>query len=63
MSCEMCPHCRQTREMTLTRSTRSATGADGSARRIRTDSYHCATCRAFVRSEDVDEPPGAGGSS
>jgi len=63
MPTEICPRCRQTREMTLTQSTRSAIEADGSTRRVRTDSYHCATCQAFVRSEEVDEPAGSDGDS
>jgi len=63
MPTEICPRCRQPRQMTLTQSTRSAIGADGSTKRVRTDSYHCATCHAFVRSEEADQPVGPDGNS
>ncbi|MEW6753558.1 MAG: hypothetical protein AB1505_21620 [Candidatus Latescibacterota bacterium] len=57
---EMCPSCRQPRNLRRTVSVRPVTGADGKVvRRVRTVSYHCEHCHRFVRSEDLEEPVAA----
>jgi len=55
MPSEMCPSCRQLRNMRVTVATRTETGADGKKRTIKTTSYQCEVCSKFVRSEERDE--------
>jgi hypothetical protein len=52
---EFCSHCRaprKTRKSTRTVKKR----VEGAVRTVRVDSYHCAACNAFIRSEDVEIP-------
>lgn len=53
---ELCPKCRQLRELRTTVSSRKVETPDGKSKEIRTTSYHCEACGAFVRSEDTEEP-------
>ena len=55
MAREMCPACREVREMRVSSSTRTVIMPDGRKKRIRTISYHCELCHQFVRSEDAEE--------
>jgi hypothetical protein len=49
---EMCPRCRQIRDMRLTMSTRTVVEPGGTQKRIETVSIHYTHCQQFVRSED-----------
>jgi len=51
---ELCPKCRQVREMIVTTTTRTVTKPDGTLKRLRTNTYHCSVCHSFVRSEDSE---------
>ena len=55
---EYCPRCRASRNVSVQSISRRVTTPDGevrSVRSVRTRSYHCASCRQFIRSEDVEE--------
>ncbi|MHB0937090.1 MAG: hypothetical protein ACYDCO_03770 [Armatimonadota bacterium] len=52
MASELCPNCRQLRNLRATITTRSETSADGKKRKIKTTSYACEICHRFVRSEE-----------
>ena len=52
---EYCPRCRASRNVSVQSISRRVTTPDGEVRRVRTRSYHCASCRQFIRSEDVEE--------
>lgn len=54
MSSEYCPHCRAARSVSVATTSRHETLPDGGVRPVRTRSYHCSTCRRFIRSEEVD---------
>ena len=56
MAREMCPSCGTTRNMRTSVSTRTATGANGKKRVIKTTAFHCEQCHRFVRSEDREAP-------
>ena len=55
MANELCPSCRQVRNMRATISTRTEIGGDGKKRKIKTTSYTCEVCHHFVRSEEQAE--------
>jgi len=55
MASELCPHCRQLRNLRATISTRNEISADGKKRKITTTSYHCEVCFRFVRSEEQSD--------
>ncbi len=48
-----CPKCGALRNMEVTTSRRKVTRPDGTKREIVARTYHCETCRAFVRSESA----------
>jgi hypothetical protein len=50
---ELCPSCREVREMTVV-SEIHVENHDGHKKTTRTDTFHCATCQSFVRSETHD---------
>jgi len=52
MASELCPSCRQVRNMLVSVTTRTETGASGKKKQITTTSYQCEVCRMFVRSEE-----------
>jgi hypothetical protein len=54
MSSELCPRCHAVRNMLMTTYTRVITGPGGKLSKIRTNSFRCETCNAFVRSEDME---------
>ena len=51
---EYCPHCSKVRSMRVTTKRRLERSKDRSAKQIESRTYHCQTCNAFVRSEDVE---------
>ena len=51
---EMCPSCKELRNMIVSSSTRIIKGDDKTEKKIKTLSYHCEKCNQFVRSEDRD---------
>ena len=55
MNPEYCPRCRATRNISVQSTRRRVTLPDGEVRPVRTRSYHCASCRQFIRSEEVEE--------
>ncbi|MBN1841497.1 MAG: hypothetical protein JW883_04335 [Deltaproteobacteria bacterium] len=54
MSSELCPRCHAVRNMVMTTYARVITGPGGKLKKVRTDLFHCETCHAFVRSEDIE---------
>ncbi len=52
---EYCPRCRASRNVSVQSISRRVTTPDGQVRSVRTRSYHCGSCRQFIRSEDVEE--------
>ena len=52
---EMCPSCKELRNMMVSSSTRILKEKDQKEKKIVTLSYHCENCHQFVRSEDQDE--------
>jgi hypothetical protein len=52
MAIEMCPACREIRNMRMSVSERTVKGSEEKTKRIRTLTFHCETCNTFVRSED-----------
>ena len=54
MPTEMCPMCRDLRNMSVTTKRRKVVDPDGNTKEILTKTYHCATCGSFVRSEDIE---------
>jgi hypothetical protein len=54
MAREMCPYCREIRNMRVSVSVKTEKGRDGKTRRIRTLTFHCEGCSNFVRSVDED---------
>ncbi len=55
MSVEYCPQCRTTTNMGLTVVPKETTGKDGKRKTMSVKTYHCETCRAFVRSWEEEE--------
>ena len=53
MSSELCPRCHAVRNMVMTTCARLITGPGGKVKKLRTNLFHCETCIAFVRSEDI----------
>lgn len=53
---ELCPKCRQLRNAKVTVSSRKVRTPEGKPKEIKTTSFHCEVCGAFVRSEDTEEP-------
>lgn len=54
MFTELCPRCRAVRNMVMTTSARVTIGPGEKLKKIRTNLFHCETCNAFVRSEDIE---------
>ncbi len=52
MSLELCPSCREVRNMSVSISERVVTGSDGKKKMIRTMSFRCEVCHSFTHSED-----------
>lgn len=52
MACEMCPSCREIRNMRISISERAEKGGEEKTKRIQTLTFHCETCNRFVRSEE-----------
>ncbi len=55
MNPEYCPRCRASRNVSVQSTSRRVTLPDGEVRSVRTRSYHCASCRRFIRSEEIEE--------
>ena len=55
MTGELCPSCKEIRNMNTSTATRTVIGEDGKKKKITTRSFHCEHCRQFVRSEDHEE--------
>jgi len=56
MVSELCSKCRQLRNAKVTVSSRKMTTPDGKTKEIKTRSFHCEACGAFIRSEDTEVP-------
>jgi len=52
---ELCPKCRRLQNAKVTVSSRNVATPDGKTREIKTSSFHCEACGAFIRSEDTEE--------
>ena len=52
---ELCPKCRELRNAKVTVSSRKVETLEGKTQEIKTTSFHCEECGAFIRSEDVEE--------
>ena len=55
MAREMCPSCREIRNLRASVSARTVTGSHGEKKRIKTIAFHCEQCHQFVRSEEHEE--------
>lgn len=53
MSLVFCPKCSAPRAMNVSTSEHEVTGPDEQLIKVVTETYHCATCHSFVRSESV----------
>ncbi len=53
---EYCPRCRTLVLVQLTESRQRRTCPNGTAREVLVRTFHCASCRCFLRSEDVPLP-------
>jgi len=53
---EFCPRCQSIRNLEITTSQREEVDSEGNARKIVTKSYQCVSCRATLRSEDIELP-------
>ena len=51
---EFCPRCLALREMRISEMPSEKVAADGKTKRVVIRSFHCVTCRNFVRSETVE---------
>jgi hypothetical protein len=51
---EFCGHCRAPRRTRRSRRNRTVRNEDGTTRTIRVDSYHCAQCGHFIRSDEYE---------
>jgi hypothetical protein len=54
---EFCGHCRAPRRTRRTTKTRTVRAEDGTTKVMRTDSYHCAQCGHFIRSDEYEPAP------
>jgi hypothetical protein len=54
-SIEFCPHCGTSRTMGVTIMPGTVTAEDGKSKVIVVKTYHCESCRSFVRS--MEEEP------
>jgi hypothetical protein len=51
-----CPRCQSLQNLELTTSQREEVDSEGNVRKIVTKSYQCVSCRATLRSEDIELP-------
>lgn len=51
---ELCPKCRELRNAKVTVSSRKVETTEGKTKEIKTSSFHCEACGAFIRSEDTE---------
>ncbi len=58
MSIELCPRCRALRNVRLTVSRRKVALPDGTTKEVLTRTFHCESCHAFIRSEELDQSAG-----
>lgn len=58
MSSLFCPRCAAPQPMNRSTSEQEITGPGGETIRLVTETYHCAICYSFVRSESVHEREG-----
>ena len=54
---EYCGHCRAPRKTRRSSRSRTVRNPDGTTKTLRTDSYHCAQCGHFIRSDEYELPP------
>lgn len=55
MSSLFCPRCAAPQLMNRSTTEQEITGPGGESIKLVTETYHCATCYSFVRSESVHE--------
>ncbi len=53
MPSEFCTICKKITNMAVTVMQRTITGPDGKVETITVKTYHCESCRSFVRSEEA----------
>lgn len=56
MSTIFCPKCAKRQPMNQSTSEQEITGPGGETIRLTIQTFHCAICNSFVRSESVHEP-------
>jgi hypothetical protein len=56
-SIEYCPYCRTSRTMGVTIMPSALTAEDGTIKVIAVKTYHCESCRSFVRSREEEPAP------
>src|SRR5438093_87520 len=54
---EFCSHCRAPRRTRRSSRNRTVRNPDGTTKTVRTDSYHCAQCGHFIRSDEYEPAP------
>ena len=54
---EFCSHCRAPRRTRRAKRDRTVRNPDGTTKRMRFDSYHCAQCGHLIRSEEYELTP------
>lgn len=55
MSLMFCPRCASAQPMNISASEQEITGPGGEEIRLLIETYYCATCHSFVRSESIHE--------
>lgn len=56
---EFCGHCRAPRRTRRSKRDRTMRQPDGTTKTMRTESYHCAQCGHFIRSDEWELTPAA----
>ncbi len=56
MARELCPACRALTTVRVTVTSKVVTAPDGTKKKVRVETFHCESCRRFIRSTETDEP-------
>jgi len=52
---ELCPKCKKLRNVCVAVCRKRIASPDGTTKEVLTRTFHCETCHAFIRSEEVDQ--------
>jgi coenzyme F420-reducing hydrogenase beta subunit len=56
---ELCPRCKALRNVCADVSRRKVALPDGTTKEVLTRTFHCESCHAFIRSEELDQNAGS----